>query len=100
VDGSGHSHGEGLAGVTTASVCDYNQLHDVDRFTIEGRHGVPPLHVSRAVLWSQLSFHSGIRPGVQGAPTASIAFSTLERSPSISPRNCPSTRSNSCEAAA
>ena len=48
----------------------------------------------------QLSFHSGIRPGVQGAPAASIAFSRFARSPSMSGRSRLSTCSNSCAAAA
>ena len=58
-----------------------------------------PLQWRRTTMRVQLSFHSGIRPGVHGAPAASIAFSTFESSPSISPRNCASTRSNSCAAA-
>jgi hypothetical protein len=48
----------------------------------------------------QLSFHSGIRPGVQGAPAASIAFSSFARSPSINARSRASTCSNSFDAAA
>jgi hypothetical protein len=62
----------------------------------------------RTLTWSaqsrrralQLSFHSGMRPGVHGAPAASIAFSRFARSPSISGRSRVSTCSNSCAATA
>src|SRR6185295_8988804 len=45
------------------------------------------------------SFHSGMRPGVHGAPAASSCFSSRDRSTSINWRNCESTPSNSCAAA-
>lgn len=40
-----------------------------------------------AFLGNYWSFHSGIRPGVQGAPAASICFSNFCRSTSINCRS-------------